>query len=80
MKKDTGKKQFRKKKMIMRPKVCRFCEDGAKYIDFKDVETLRKYQTEQGKILSRKITGICPNHQKKLSIAIKRARIISLVP
>jgi small subunit ribosomal protein S18 len=62
-----------------RPKVCRLCENSVKYIDYKDAELLRKFQTERGKILSRRITGTCMNHQKMLGIAIKRARIISLV-
>ena len=69
----------RRKKKIARPKICSFCEAGVKYIDFKDVETLRKFQTEKGKIHPRRITGTCPNHQKMLAAAIKRAREIALV-
>ena len=69
----------RRKRKISRPKICSFCEAGVKYIDFKDVETLRKYQTEKGKIHPRRITGTCPDHQKMLTKAIKRAREISLV-
>lgn len=69
----------RRKKKIERPKICKFCEEGVKYIDFKDVETLRKYQTEKGKIHPRRITGTCPDHQKMLAGAIKRARDIALV-
>ncbi|MBN2640801.1 MAG: 30S ribosomal protein S18 [Victivallales bacterium] len=60
------------------PKICRLCENSVKYIDFKDPETLKKFQTEKGKILPRRITGTCLTHQKMLSIAIKRARFISL--
>ena len=75
--KKTG--QQRRRKKIIRPKICTFCEAGVKYIDFKDVETLRKFQTEQGKIHPRRITGTCPNHQKMLAAAIKRARNIALV-
>ncbi len=73
------KKKKRKRKEI-RPRNCRFCDDAIKYIDFKDAETLLKYQTEKGRILPRRLTGICLNHQKELGEAIKRARIISLVP
>ncbi|NOY76048.1 MAG: 30S ribosomal protein S18 [Kiritimatiellaeota bacterium] len=69
----------RRKKKIIRPKICKFCEDGMHYIDFKDVETLRKYQTEKGKIHPRRITGTCSDHQKMLAAAIKRARDIALV-
>ncbi len=75
--KKTGNQRRRKK--IIRPKICTFCEAGVKYIDFKDVEILRKYQTEQGKIHPRRITGTCANHQKMLAAAIKRARVIALV-
>lgn len=60
------------------PKICRLCENKVKYIDFKDPETLKKFQTEKGRILPRRITGTCLDHQKMLSVAIKRARFISL--
>jgi small subunit ribosomal protein S18 len=70
----------RSKRRASKPKVCRFCEaGGVKYIDFKEGEALSKFQTERGKILPRRITGTCLNHQKMLGVAIKRARIISLV-
>jgi small subunit ribosomal protein S18 len=69
----------RKRRKIIKPKICKFCEKGVKYIDFKDVEELRKYQTENGKIHPRRITGTCPNHQKMLAAAIKRARVLGLV-
>jgi small subunit ribosomal protein S18 len=69
----------RRKKKTARAKICTFCEAGVKYIDFKDVETLRRFQTEKGKIHPRRITGTCPNHQKMLAHAIKRARNIALV-
>jgi small subunit ribosomal protein S18 len=62
-----------------RPKICRFCENRAKYIDFLDVETLTKFQTENGKMLPKRVTGTCPDHQKMLSKAIKRSRILGLV-
>lgn len=69
----------RRKRRVNKPKICRFCEVSTNYIDFKDPETLKKFQTEKGKILPRRITGNCLLHQKMLSVAIKRARIISLV-
>ncbi|MBQ7694455.1 MAG: 30S ribosomal protein S18 [Lentisphaeria bacterium] len=62
-----------------KPKICRFCEAKVNYIDFKDAETLAKFQTEKGKIMPRRITGTCPDHHKMLATAIKRARIIALV-
>ncbi len=68
-----------RRKRAAKPKICRFCESKVEYIDFKDAETLKKFQTEKGKILPRRITGTCLDHQKMLCTAIKRARIISLV-
>ncbi|MDD4816878.1 MAG: 30S ribosomal protein S18 [Victivallaceae bacterium] len=68
-----------RRKQAPKPKICRFCEGKVNYIDFKDAETLKKFQTEKGKILPRRITGTCLNHQKMLAVAIKRARIIALV-
>ncbi len=62
-----------------KPKVCRFCEAKVHYIDFKNAEMLSKFQTEKGKIMPRRITGTCLEHQKMLCTAIKRARIVSLV-
>jgi small subunit ribosomal protein S18 len=69
----------KRKKKVIRKKICRMCENRVRYIDFKDVEMLRKYQTEKGKILPRRITGNCPDHQKMLCSAIKRARVLALV-
>ncbi len=68
-----------RKRRASKPKICRFCESQIHYIDFLDVDTLRKFQTEKGKILPRRITGTCLQHQKMLGTAIKRARIVSLV-
>ena len=68
-----------RRRSAAKPKVCRFCEAKVNYIDFKDAETLMKFQTENGKIMPRRITGNCLNHQKMLSVAVKRARIIALV-
>ena len=63
----------------MREKSCRLCENKIFQIDFKDVELLKRYTTEGGKILPRRITGNCFKHQKLLAIAVKRARILALV-
>ena len=61
-------------------KYCRFKKSGIKYIDYKDPEFLKKFLNEQGKILPRRITGTCAKHQRALTVAIKRARHVSLMP
>ena len=63
-----------------RRKVCQFCVDKVAYIDFKDTAKLRKYTSDRGKILPRRMTGNCAKHQRQLSEAIKRARAIALLP
>jgi len=68
-----------KGKVFFKKKVCRFCTQKLK-IDYKDGDILRKYITERGKILPRRITGTCAKHQRALAQAIKRARIIALLP
>ena len=68
-----------KGKTYFRKKVCRFCANKAK-IDYKDADGLRRYMTERGKILPRRITGTCAKHQREVARAIKRARSISLLP
>ncbi len=67
-------------KRIPRKKVCAFCQAKVEEIDYKDVNTLKKYVTEGGKILSRRMTGVCAKHQRVLAKAIKRARVASLLP
>ena len=69
-----------KKRGIRRKKVCQFCADKAETIDYKDVEKLKKYVTERGKILPKRITGTCAIHQRAVTTAIKRARIVALLP
>ena len=64
----------------MERKVCSFCMDKATSIDYKDINKLRKYVTEKGKILPRRISGNCAKHQRMLTVAIKRARNIALLP
>lgn len=61
-------------------KVCAFCVDKAENIDYKDVPKLKKYITERGKILPRRISGTCAKHQRELTDAIKRSRNIALLP
>ena len=63
-----------------RKKVCNFCVDKATSIDFKDSAKLRRYISERGKILPRRTTGTCAAHQRQLTIAIKRARHVALLP
>ena len=69
-----------RKRGMRRRKVCQFCADKDKKIDYKDVAKLRKYVSERGKILPRRITGNCAKHQRALTVAIKRARHVALMP
>ena len=64
----------------MKKKVCAFCVEKVEYIDYKDVAKLKKYVTERGKILPRRISGNCAKHQRALTVAIKRARVMALLP
>jgi len=61
-------------------KVCQFCVDKAQDIDYKDTMKIRRYTSERAKILPRRVTGTCTKHQRLLTIAIKRARHIALLP
>lgn len=63
-----------------RRKVCQFCVDKVAYIDFKDTAKLRKYTSDRGKILPRRMTGTCAKHQREVQVAIKRARVVALLP
>ena len=63
-----------------RRKVCKFCVDKNQNIDYKDAAKLRHYLSERSKILPRRTTGVCAQHQRRLMIAIKRARQIALLP
>tara|TARA_B100000315_G_C14383142_1_gene498408 strand:+ start:235 stop:492 length:258 start_codon:yes stop_codon:yes gene_type:complete len=72
--------KLRKKKRITRRKVCRFCMEKMDYIDYKDIRRLRNLVTERGKIIPRRISGNCTKHQRQLTVAIKRARNIALLP
>jgi small subunit ribosomal protein S18 len=61
-------------------KYCVFCKDHVEYIDYKDVNTVRKFMTDRGKIKPRRVSGNCAQHQHQISIAVKRAREGALVP
>ena len=63
-----------------RRKVCRFCADKMVLIDYKDPQTLKYFITDRGKIVPRRISGNCAKHQRKVSLAIKRSRMIALMP
>ena len=67
-------------KRIPRKKVCAFCQNKVDEIDYKDIATLKKYVTEKGKILPRRVTGNCAEHQRYISTQIKRARAIAFLP
>ena len=63
-----------------RRKVCQFCVEKVQHIEYKDVLRLRRFTSERGKILPRRMTGTCAKHQRQLGTAIKRARTIALMP
>jgi small subunit ribosomal protein S18 len=86
-KRDRGNRDFDKgegkggmRMRRMKRKVCSFCIDKVTDIDYKEVSKVRKYISEKGKILPRRISGNCAKHQRQLTIAIKRARHIALLP
>ncbi len=68
---------FRNKR---RKKVCAFCADKVDFIDYKDTARIRKNLSERAKILPRRVTGTCARHQRQLTIAVKRARHLALIP
>ena len=74
---------MKRRPMRRRKKVCVFCsskENAETVIDYKDANLLRKYISERGKILPRRITGNCAKHQRELTVAVKRARQLALIP
>ena len=74
------KQRFNKKQIKpVRRKPCSFCTEKCTYIDYKDINRLRKYITEKGKIVSRRQTGLCAGHQREITAAVKRARNMSLI-
>lgn len=74
--KTTVRKSFKK---APRRKVCAFCQEKLDVVDYKDVNRLKKYVTEGGKIIPRRNSGVCSKHQRLLASAIKRARVMSLL-
>ena len=79
-KRDPKKKGEKREKRPMRKKKCKFCLDRVTYIDYKDERRVRRFMTDRGKITPRRITGTCAKHQRMLAMAVKRARLIALVP
>lgn len=77
-----NKKRNSKDRNFRRPrkKVCQFCADKSQEIDYKDAEKLKRFVSEKGKILPRRVTGTCALHQRKVTEAIKRARTIAILP
>lgn len=72
MRRDRGRRPRRK--------VCTFCVDKVEHIDYKDVARLKRFVTEKGKIVPRRSSGVCAHHQRELTVAIKRARHMALMP
>ncbi len=71
---------LKRRRTMHRQKVCKFCLDKVELIDYKDVKRIRNYVTDRGKIVPRRISGNCAYHQRQLTIAIKRARNLALLP
>jgi len=78
MKRNTGKPTRRR--TFFQRKVCRFCSEKIEAIDYKDIKTLRNLLSERGKIIPSRISGNCAHHQRKVTVAIKRARTMALIP
>ncbi len=77
---DRADAPMKRRNIRRRKKVCAFCADKTTVIDYKDANKLKRYIGETGKILPRRITGTCAKHQRALTVAIKRARQIAIVP
>jgi small subunit ribosomal protein S18 len=82
MARDRDKKRGAAAKPIKKgkKKVCQFCADKSKYIDYKDIALLRKFVSDRGKIRARRVTGNCAQHQRRVATAIKNAREMALLP
>ncbi len=78
----SGKKKrfYKKDYLFKRKKYCKFCDTGVAFIDYKDVKLLSGYLRERAKIVPRRISGTCAIHQRQLTVAIKRARLLALLP
>lgn len=77
---ERGERGRRPRGRRQRRKVCAFCVDKIQHIDYKDITRLRRFTNERGKIMPRRMSGTCAKHQRQLSIAVKRARAIALMP
>lgn len=71
---------MRRDKKRARKRVCSFCVDKVEQVDYKDISRLRRYISERGKILPRRISGNCARHQRQLTAAVKRARAVAMLP
>jgi small subunit ribosomal protein S18 len=71
---------YERRRSFHRRKVCKFCADSSLVIDYKDAKMLRYFTSERGKIIPRRISGNCAKHQRKLTLAIKQARNVALLP
>jgi len=77
---DRADAPMKRRNVRRRKKVCVFCADKTATIDYKDANKLKRYISERGKILPRRITGSCAKHQRALTVAVKRARQIAILP
>lgn len=77
---DKDRKQGKFRRMKPKRKICAFCADKSKDIDYKDTTKLKRFLTERGKIQPRRTSGVCAKHQRLLAMAIKRARHVALLP
>jgi small subunit ribosomal protein S18 len=75
-----GRRPFKRKFLFRKKKFCKFCDEKISFIDYKDVRLLQGFIPERAKIFPRRISGTCAKHQRKLMQAIKRARILALIP
>lgn len=75
-----GGKGGSRKDRPVKSKPCVFCQEGITYVDYKDYNMLRKFISERGKIRARRVTGLCPQHQREAATAVKRAREMALLP
>ncbi len=78
--KGKGRRPFKRKFLFRKKKFCKFCDEKISFIDYKDVRLLQGFIPERAKIFPRRISGTCAKHQRKLMQAIKRARILALIP
>ena len=76
----TTREQKPQRKFFHKRKFCKFCNDSTLKIEYKQTMLLKDFLTERGKIMPRRITGSCAKHQRELTVAIKKARVIALLP